>query len=421
MSALFWSWVVLGALVALVWLVRLVALGPVLRRRRVLRGPAVGETAGAADESGRPFPRLSVILAAKDEDAHIEACVTSLLAQDYPDFELIVVDDRSSDRTPGILARLAREHPGRLRVETVRALPDGWFGKCNAMREGVALSDGEWLVFTDADCRFASPHMLSLGVREALDAQVDFLTVIPNLEAPTAWEKILQPACSLVLIFWFQPERVNNPATTTAYANGAFMLMKRRCYDALGGHAAVKNQLNEDIQLARLAKAAGWRLRVVENEGLYSTRMYATLPQALRGWSRIFCGSLIRPLRVATAAILVAVCAVAPWASAPAAIAGFANASPDARGAWSIALAVWGSAIVLEQLVLPRLYATVGLRRRWSLLYVFGALTVVGILVNAWLKTLGATTTTWRATTYRAGRTVPPKEPPIEPQPAQLP
>ncbi len=104
------------------------------------------------------------------------------------------------------------------------------------MREGVRASRGEWLLFTDADCRYVSRSAILLAIDDAIRKDVDFLTVIPELEAKEVWERILQPVCSLVLMYWFQPQKVNDPRCKDAYANGAFMLLRRTCYDAIGGH-----------------------------------------------------------------------------------------------------------------------------------------------------------------------------------------
>ena len=419
MSIVFTMWFILAGGIGLVWLVRLLSLVPILRRRCILKPRAY---------QGPPqnAPRISILVAARDEEDNIEACVTTLLDQDYPNFQLIVVDDRSRDGTPAILSRLQRQGGSRLRVVTVRELAEGWFGKSHAMREGVAVSDGDWLLFTDADCRQLSPHTLSIAMCEALTQRTDFLTIIPMLETRTAWERIIQPVCSLVMAFWFMPDRVNNPDKPTAYANGAFMLMSRRCYEAIGGHEHVRNRLTEDIELARLAKTAGMRLRVVENHGLYQTRMYPTLRQAWRGWSRIFAGALASPFRVAMAGSLIVLLGLVPWASLFVAVIGLIAGGTDSAAQWSTTVAAWGVVIVLEQYVLARFYSVVGVQRVWSATYVLGATIMVAILVNALFKVLGATTTTWRSTTYRGDRAVevpdesaraprPPVQPVVEP------
>ncbi|MHC4235131.1 MAG: glycosyltransferase family 2 protein, partial [Planctomycetota bacterium] len=212
-------------IIALVWLTRHLEIS---RARRCQRLLSSGSYEGPP---GKP-PRVSVLVAAKDEEENIEDCMVSLCEQDYPDFEVVVVDDRSTDATPAILRRLESRYNGKLRLVTVQRLRDGWFGKNNAMREGVAVAKGQWLCFADADCRQTSRRTLSMALSEAVTQGTDFLSVLPVLETRTFWERIIQPVCAAVLIFWFRPDRVNDPKSSAAYANGAFMLIKRQVYGA---------------------------------------------------------------------------------------------------------------------------------------------------------------------------------------------
>lgn len=393
-------WLLLGGVIGSVWIVRLFGITGALRRRQVLSSHSHDGPPGDPQ-------RVSVIVAAKDEEDNIESCLTTLLDQDYPDFEVIAVDDRSQDRTAVILKRLestcgVTEPPSdRLRVITVRSLRDGWFGKNNAMHEGVAVSSGEWLCFTDADCRQISRKTLSMAMREAVEHNSDFLSVTPVLETRTVWERIIQPVCALVLIIWFLPERVNNPKTRTAYANGAFMLMRRSCYDAIGGHERVRTEINEDIHMARIAKQLGLKLRVVENDDLYRTRMYRTPAEAWRGWSRIFYGSLGSLGRLLTAAMLLIVFSLFPWISLAIALIGCGWARAGDAAWWEAAAIAWAGVILVKQAVAWRLYGVLRMGRVWSLTYVLGGAITLSMLVNAVFKTVGATSTTWRGTTYR--------------------
>ncbi len=155
-----------------IWSVLLaaIALGWVLRHRSISRGirSAMALSEGTFVGPVPEAPRVSVLIAAKDEETNIETAVRTMLDQDYPNFELIVIDDRSTDRTGQILESLrAERNDDRLKVVHVRELREGWFGKNNAMREGVAIADGEWLCFGDADCRQTSRRTLSTAVRFA--------------------------------------------------------------------------------------------------------------------------------------------------------------------------------------------------------------------------------------------------------------
>ncbi len=398
-------WLALAGSVTAIWSARCYAMVRAHRTRRLLSSNS------CAEPLDHPA-RLSVIVAAKDEEDNIETCITSLLNQDYPDFEVIAVDDRSTDRTPEILSRLQREGDGRLRVVTIETLRNGWFGKNNAMREGVEAATGEWFCFTDADCRQVSRRTLSVAMGHAVQEGVDFLSITPRVEPATAWEKIVQPVCGLVLIAWFLPEWVNDPAKKTAYANGAFMLMRKSCYDLIGGHTSVRAKVNEDIHMARMAKQAGQRLLVCENDDLYRVYMYRSARDAWRGWSRIFYGCLESLPRLGLSAMLLLVSSILPWFAVVASVVGGLSAAPGQAAPWWIAAGVWACALLLQLGVTVRFFAMVGIARPWALTYAFGSMAAVGILISAMLKVLGATGTTWRGTTYRGGQLVP--DPSIE-------
>jgi GT2 family glycosyltransferase len=398
-EASFPVWIGLGIAIALQWLIRLVMLNVEYRRRRLL---------GSRSHPGQhsDLPRLTMLVAAKDEEEHIGACVNSLLKQDYPNLEVIVIDDRSDDRTPMILKRLEEESNGRLRVISILELEDGWFGKNNAMREGVAASGGDWLCFTDADCRMTSVRTLSVAMQEAQQHNVDFLTMTPVLEMNTLWEKITQPACAQTLMFWFQPSRVNDPNRATAYANGAFMLMSRDCYLTIGGHDRVKTEVNEDIQLARHAKQAGLKLRMVENDDLCRAQMYGSALQSFRGWSRILFGSLKSGWRLCFSLSASVLFTLLPPVCLIISLTGLAQAGSAQATGWTLAVGVWLGAVLLCQAAAWRFYSFLQTNRCWSLTYVLGAAVTIAMLLNALLKQAGIVNTTWRGTTYRRNERV---------------
>ncbi|GAF93650.1 unnamed protein product, partial [marine sediment metagenome] len=254
-----------------------------------------------------------VFVAAKDEQENIERCVRSLLAQDYPNFALTVCNDRSDDRTGEIVAKIAEED-SRLRLLNIEHLPDGWCGKNNAMQIGIAGTDGEWICMGDADCEQTSNRTLSVAMRYAQDVEADLLSVLPNLEMLGFWENVIQPVCSGVLMIWFKPAKVNSPDKPNAYANGAFMLMKRSAYEAIGTHAEVKGEVNEDMHMASRIKQAGLNLKVARNVGLYNVRMYTSLKQMLRGWGRIFFGTFGTVRRLTATLLVLLLTSLMPYA-----------------------------------------------------------------------------------------------------------
>lgn len=400
---LFGIWIALGGCIGVLWLVRYRYLRTSIRLRYLL----------TPESYARPIPnppKLSVLVAAKDEEANIETCITTLLDQDYPNYEIIAIDDRSTDRTPELLARLEREAKGKLRVVTVTELREGWFGKNNAMREGVEVAGGDWLLFTDADCRQESTRTLSVAMRDALTHDVGMLSMQPMLFVPTWWEKVIQPVCSFVLILWFVPQKVNDPKRKAAYATGMFMLFSRKCYEAVGGHEAVRTCVNEDIRLARNVKRSGHILRVAENIGLYRVRMYGSPGEAFRGWSRIFFGSLTNVRRLGISAASLLVYTVLPWVSLSVAIAGLALCDAGSTLRWQFAVGAWLFAVVWHQIMMWRYYELVFTPRGWSFTFVIGAITAVAMLISAMMQALGYSATTWRGTSYHDGAVIAPKQ-----------
>ncbi len=385
-------WLICCGLVGLVWASRQFAVVRAVRQDRRLRPdshPSLGEDA----------PRLTVLVAAKDEEDNIEACVDSLLAQDYPNLEIIAINDRSDDRTGDILDQIQRKHGDRMQAVHVRRLADGWFGKNHAMHTGMKYATGEWLCFVDADCRQTSNKTLSMAMQETLSRDTDFLSVLPVLETKTFWERLIQPICAAILVIWFDPEKVNNPRCKAAYANGAFMMMSRNAYQKIGGHTAVKTELNEDICMARLAKDSGLRLFVIQNDGLYLTRMYSTFSEAWRGWSRIFFGTFRTYRRLLATLGLVLSMSVFPFVSLAVAIGGLLLANDAARGNWWIALYVTGAVVLMLEIVIFQFMRLVRAANWAWMTYFFGVLLGVGMLIVALRKAAGASTT-WRGTTY---------------------
>jgi chlorobactene glucosyltransferase len=365
-------------------------------------------------------PRLSVLVAAKDEEHNIATCVETLLDQDYPNYEVIAINDRSDDATGEILERLQQQHPQRMRALHVTHLPEGWFGKNNAMRMGVEHADGEWYCFVDADCRQISRATLSMAMQEARARDVDFLSVLPVLETRSFWERVIQPVCAAIMVIWFNPEKVNDPKSKAAYANGAFMLMTRDNYRAIGGHERVRTELNEDMHMARITKESGRRLRMMESEGLYLTRMYASFGEAWRGWSRIFYGVFKTFRRLLATLGLLLTASVFPFVSLVIAAAGYATAEGEAVGRWRFAFWLTLIVVVVLESVIFR-FMRLARAAPWAwMTYPFGALLGVGMLLAAMRKLLGGRTT-WRGTTYRNAQCEPaePAESVREPAPAQ--
>lgn len=239
-------------------------------------------------------PKISVIIPARNEEKNIGNCLEHIFKQNYPNYEVIVVDDRSSDMTVDILKKFESEGAGRTRgagkcfFKTVRIekLPPGWTGKNYAMFAGSRIAAGEWLLFTDADTTHR-PLSLATAVSCVFEKKLDFLTLAPETESRSFWEKTIQPLASSCLAIWFSPEKINDPKSDLVLANGQFILVHKTCYEKTGGNEAVRAEVVEDVALARKLKAEGYHVAFLNGIHLYSTRMYSSLKEITTGWKRI--------------------------------------------------------------------------------------------------------------------------------------
>ena len=229
-------------------------------------------------------PLISVCIPARNEERNIRPCVEAVLAQDYPNFEVIVLDDRSIDSTPVILADMASRDL-RLRSINGSDLPKGWAGKPHALHQASAVARGEWLCFIDADT-FLSPATLSSCYAKAHETQTDMLTIMTFQILGTFWEKVVMPLVMTGLSAGFSPRKVNDPKRKDAIANGQFILVKRTVYDAIGGHESVKGSIVEDKAIAEQVKWNGYRLIVADGMKMAHTRMYTSLPEMWEGWTK---------------------------------------------------------------------------------------------------------------------------------------
>jgi chlorobactene glucosyltransferase len=231
------------------------------------------------------FPRVSVLVPARNEAHNIAACVTSLLAQDYPDFEVIVLDDHSTDDTSRILAQLARTG-SRLRVLKGTPLPDGWLGKHWACAQLDRAATGELILFTDADTRH-TPDMLRASVSALLAEHADLVTAFPREEVVTWGERLLVPVIGFG-IFTFIPIRLVQKLRwpMLSITIGQFMLFRRAAYAAVGGYEAVRDEVVDDVCLGRRIIASGREWRLLDGTRHVSCRMYHGFWEAVAGFSK---------------------------------------------------------------------------------------------------------------------------------------
>lgn len=231
------------------------------------------------------YPRVSVLVPARNEARSISDCVTSLLAQDYPDFEVLVLDDQSTDETPRILAQLKRTD-NRLKVLEGTSRPEGWLGKHWACHQLSEAANGELILFTDADTRHA-PDMLKASVSALFAEGADLVTAFPREEVVTLGERLIVPVIGFG-IFTFIPialvQKLRWPALSITI--GQFMLFRRAAYDAVGGYEAVRTEVVDDVCLGRNIITSGYQWRLLDGTHHVTCRMYHGFWEAVAGFSK---------------------------------------------------------------------------------------------------------------------------------------
>jgi chlorobactene glucosyltransferase len=236
-------------------------------------------------------PLVSIIVPARNERRNIERCVRSTLASRYPSFEVIVVDDHSTDGT-GDIARAIATDDSRLRVIEADPLPDGWFGKQWACANGARAARGALLLFTDADT-WHGPTLLPRAVNALAARDADLLTLGGHQEMHSFWERVIQPQMfGLLALRYGGTEAVSNTRRPQdVIANGQFILVRRATYDDMDGHARVRDRVAEDLSMAQEWVRAGRRMTMLLAIDHFSTHMYASLSEVVAGWRKnIFAG-----------------------------------------------------------------------------------------------------------------------------------
>jgi chlorobactene glucosyltransferase len=230
------------------------------------------------------FPKVSVILPARNERRYITRCLNSLLGQDYPNFEIIAINDSSTDGTGEIMKAYAAND---LRVMHIDASPkpEGWTGKNWACYQGFLQARGELLMFTDADSKHL-PSTMSLAVGHLISENLEALTAVPRLICNDFWTKITLPILATFLHTRFSPIRVNDPNSKTGYFFGSFFIITRNTYEAIGTHEGVKEELVEDGALGGKVKASKFRMKMVRGEFHIDAVWARDLPTLWQGLRR---------------------------------------------------------------------------------------------------------------------------------------
>jgi glycosyltransferase involved in cell wall biosynthesis len=238
------------------------------------------DLSGSAPQAEDATPEVSIIVPARNEEASLGDCLQSLVAQTGVSYEIIVVDDGSTDRTRAI----AQSFSG-VQVIFPGPLPPGWTGKNNAVVAGAAVARGEWLLFTDADTVHV-PGSLARALAEAERERADLLSYSPEQTAVTFWERAVMPAIFAELASEYPPGKVRDQNSGIVAANGQYILVRREAYESVGRHAAVAAEILDDVALARAFRRAGWRVYFRYGADAVRTRMYRNWAQLRDGWTK---------------------------------------------------------------------------------------------------------------------------------------
>jgi glycosyltransferase involved in cell wall biosynthesis len=248
-----------------------------------------------ATETNAQRLTVSVIIPARNEEACLADCLRSLVAQSGLAFEIIVVDDHSTDRTREIAQSFPDE---KVHVIEAPPLPAGWTGKNNAVTTGARQARGEWFLFTDADTVHL-PGSLARAVAEAQENHADLLSYSPEQIAVTFWEMATLPVVFAELTRQYPPSIVSDPTSPIAAANGQFILIRREPYEAVGGHATIAGDILEDVALASAVKRSGRKIRFRYAPDAVRTRMYRNYRELRDGWTKNLALLFPRPGRLA--------------------------------------------------------------------------------------------------------------------------
>lgn len=330
-------------------------------------------------------PRISILFAARDEEEKLPEALASLLAQDYPDFEVVAVNDRSRDRTPEILEDFARRHT-KLTVVHVRELPPGWLGKPYGLQQSYENSSGEWLIFTDADVCFA-PDLLRRAMATILVKQWDHMALLGWLELRGFWETLVILYFGLGLIMRFPPWRVPDPRSKVFFGAGYFQLVRRSAYEGSGTHRRLAMEVIDDMKLGKIIKQAGYRSGAALAEKSVTLRWQHGLGSIIRGVTKnFFAGANFRVPTAILHVSLVLVFSVLPfaalfWTSGWALL--FAAASVGTAAAIEATAALWTGYFPLYGLTHP-----------------LGALIFAYMILRSTVVTLWRGGIVWRDTFY---------------------
>ncbi|MDQ3651966.1 MAG: glycosyltransferase [Acidobacteriota bacterium] len=376
------AWATVG-----MWLVGAYLTWAGIRRQRPLMPVVNHELMDAA------APLVSILVPARNEEHRVlEQSIRSMLAQDYGRFEVVAVNDRSTDATGIILRSIARSDQ-RLRVIDGVEPPAGWLGKPHALQQALDEARGEWVLATDADMIF-HPRALRTAMTHAVRGSYDAVTLLPDVDCLSFWEKVFMPAFGWFMLMALPLERVNDPARPESLGVGGFFLIRRAMLEGVGAYRAVRNEVAEDLRTAEVLKGAGARLRVEYAPDLASTRMQTNFREIWEGFTKnLFAGAKFSFWRA-----LAGACGVLLFSVAPALLAVFCALklmTGAGYGWWQLFIPtalVW----IIQVATFALINMSWHIPARYALTMPLGHALFVAILINSAVRIASGSGVTWK-------------------------
>jgi len=371
--------------------------------------PPSPSTAGDSAGKDDSVPLVSIIVPARNEARNIERCLETLGCLDYPAFEVVVVDDRSDDDTASLARQVASGNAQSIRVVEGEPLPEGWFGKPWACRQGAEVARGDFLLFTDADTTH-QPSLLSRAMAALRQDGARVLSLLGNQEMETFPEKLVQPQIFALIGLRFRrlDQVLTRERWQDAIANGQYVLVDASAYTSIGGHEAVRGEVVEDLRLAQELVRAGHPLTVRLARDAFATRMYTSLGEVVNGWTKnvaVGARQASGPFRgIVLPAILFFV--TVAWLLPPVVLLGLGAAvAVGGPAGVSFPLLLWaGVATFCTVAIWAGVYRQFGASPAFALIHPLGGAVVLLIVARSWLR--GEGRIEWKGRRYSAGEVV---------------
>ena len=340
---------------------------------------------------------ISVIIPARNEERNIVQCLTALSAQSYKNIEILVINDRSEDRTGELLDDFLI-HESRLQVIQGTPPPEGWMGKCNALHVGQQQATGEWLLFIDADVRL-EPEAIRQTLAWAKKESAGVVSVFGKLILDSFWEWVVLPIVGGLILQNNDPRAVNDADSDKVMANGQFILVSRSAYEGFGGHESISGEILDDVGLARRAKKKGIVYRLAYGRQIFKCRMYRNFSELWEGWTKnLFPGLNYDMAKTVVIVILLFLVSVQPFM--------FLVLDLLYRTLFSVALiSLWPTLLAATACILLYISYGIGLRSAgyrlgyvWS--YPLGSFISVLLFINSAYSTKFKKRVTWKGRVY---------------------